>query len=396
MKQTLVALTFTLLSPVLMAADDPLQVWIDRPVGDVFVHGAVTIEVAVSGLGADKASVEFVVDGVSLGTMVQRPFHLKVDVGNENIEHTFEAIARTPDGGAARSSVRTPILQVDDQLELTLQQFYVTATESGRRVLDLERTDFRVVEEGEEQNIVTFERGDVPLTSVLLLDCSLSMTGEPLDAALEGASLFLDGMNDLDETMLMLYSDRLLRASNFTGDPAELGSALTEVDASGGTSINDHLYLALKKLDSRQGRSVVVLFSDGTDVHSVLSMADVAKKVRRSQALIYWIYLRLRPGEDVDKVPTYMATWRNVEASQDEFRKLRQAVQDSGGRVQVVDELDELDDAFVGIMRELREQYVIGYYPSDPSPDGEWRDVKVRVNRGGVKVRAREGYGSAW
>lgn len=396
MKHRVLVLILVLIAPAVLPANDALQVWIDRPVGDVFVHGPVSIEVAVSGAEADKASVEFLVDGVSLGTMVQPPFRIKVDVGADNVEHDFEVIARTPSGATARTSVRTPILQVDDQLELTLQQFYVTATESGRRVLDLDRSDFRVVEEGEEQAIVTFERGDVPLTSVLLLDCSLSMTGEPLEAALDGASLFLDGMNDLDETMLMLYSDQLLRASEFTGDAAELESALTDVDAFGGTAINDHLYLALKKLDSRQGRSVVVLFSDGTDVHSVLSMAEVAEKVRRSQALIYWIYLRLRPGESQDKVPTYMATWRNVESSQNEFRKLRQAVQESGGRVEVVDDLDSLDDAFVGIMRELREQYVIGYYPSDPSPEGKWHDVKVRVKRGGVKVRAREGYGSAW
>jgi hypothetical protein len=278
---------------MLAAADEPLQVWIDHPVGDEFVSGPVQIVVAVSGTEAAKASVELVVDGVSIGTLVKPPFRVKVDVGLENVEHEFEAIARTPSGAEARTRVRTPMLQVDDQLELTLQQFYVTATEGGKRVLDLERDDFRVVEEGEEQSIVTFERGDVPLTSVLLLDCSLSMNGEPLSAALEGASLFLDGMNDLDETMLMLYSDRLLRSSEFTGDPELLEEALSDVDASGGTAINDHLYLALKKLDARQGRSVVVLFSDGTDVHSVLSMTDVAEKVKRSQALIYWIYLRL-------------------------------------------------------------------------------------------------------
>jgi VWFA-related protein len=121
-------------------------------------------------------------------------------------------------------------------------------------------------------------------------------------------------------------------------------------------------------------------------------MAEVAEKVRRSQALIYWIYLRLKPGESVDRVPTNMGTWRNIDAMQDEFRRLRQAVNESGGRVQVVDHLDELDDAFVGIMRELREQYVIGYYPSDPPEDGSWREVKVRVKRSGARVRAREGY----
>ncbi len=371
---------------------DELEVWIDRPVGDQFVHGPVQIEVAVSGKQAEGAVVELLLDGKSLGTLVRPPFRLQVDVGNENVAHEFEAIAKAGGGVTARTSVRTPKLKVDDQLKLSLQQFYITTSGSGGRVLDLERDDFRVVEEGREQTIVTFERGDVPLTSVLLLDCSLSMTGKPLEAALEGATHFLAGMNELDETMLMLYSDRLLRASDFTGTPDELRAALTGVEASGGTAINDHLFLALKKLDARQGRSVIVLFSDGTDVHSVLSMAEVAEKVRRSQALIYWIYLRLDPGESPDKVPSYMATWRDIAASQNEFKLLRQAVEESGGRVQVVDHLEELDDAFVGIMQELREQYVIGYYPSDPAAAGSWREVKVRVKRPGVKVRAREGY----
>ncbi len=380
-----------LLAAAPVAAED-LQVWIDHPVGDEFVHGVVSFVVAVSGEQTEGATVEFAVDGRSLGTMIRPPFKVDVDVGNDNVSHEFVAIARARGGLEARTTVLTPKLMVDEALQLNLQQFYITASNSSGRVLDLERDDFRVVEEGKEQQIVTFERGDVPLTSVLLLDCSLSMTGEPLEAALEGASLFLDGMNELDEAMVMLYSDSLLRASDFSASRDTLRDALAGVGASGGTAINDHLYLALKKLDPRQGRSVIVLFSDGSDVHSVLSMSEVAEKVRRSQALIYWIYLRLRPGESVDKVPTYMATWRNMEASQSEFRLLRKAVEESGGRVQVVDHLEELDDAFVGIMTELREQYVIGYYPSNSAKDGSWRDVKLRVKRSGVKVRAREGY----
>ena len=88
-----------------------------------------------------------------------------------------------------------------------------------------------------------------------------------------------------------------LGASDFTGDQETLRAALSEVDASGGTSINDHLFLALKRLETNQGRSVVVLFSDGADVHSALSMAEVLEKVRRSQSLIYWIYLRQRVGK---------------------------------------------------------------------------------------------------
>ncbi len=374
-----------------LSASD-LDVWIDHPVGDQFVADTVQLVIAVSGEQSANAVVEVIVDGESIGTLVKPPYTVNVDVGNENVEHEFTVVAKAPGGYTARTSVRTPKLHVDDALKLTLQQFYVTVGGSRGRVLDLERSDFRVTEEGVDQEIVTFERGDVPLTSVLLLDCSLSMKGEPLKAALEGASLFLDGMTEYDETMVMLYSDRLLRSSSFEGDPEKLASTLTDVSANGGTAVNDHLYLALKRLDERQGRSVAVLFTDGTDVHSVLEMADVAEKVRESQALIYWVYLRLRPGESEDKVPGYMATWRNLAATETEFRRLRSAVEESGGRVQVVDHLEDLDDAFVGIMKELREQYVIGYYPSDQSKDGDWREVKVRVKRSGTRVRAREGY----
>lgn len=390
MKRIALGLAAFLAAGILSAVE--LQVWIDSPPGDEFVYGIVDVVVAVSGDEAESAVVEFFLDGKSLGTMIKRPFRLAVDVGDENVSHDFKVVARTPTGATATATTTTPTLQVDDQMELNLQQFYITATDESGRVLDLDRSDFRIVEDGESQKLVTFERGDVPLTSVLLLDCSLSMTGRQLAAALEGASLFVKGMNELDETMVMLYSDRLLRSSEFSKDPEALRQALSGVAASGGTSINDHLFLALKQLDVRQGRSVVVLFSDGADVHSALSMSEVLEKVRRSQSLIYWIYLRQRAGDDEEKVPTYMTTWRSMDENANEFRRLRQAVSESGGRVQVVDDLEQLDEAFVEIMRELREQYVLGYYPTNEASDGEWREVRIRVKRSGVKLRAREGY----
>ncbi len=365
------------------------EVWIDYPTGEEFVHGLVEVVVVVTG-EEPVAAVDFFLDGTKVARLVQAPYRITVDVGIENVEHSFRVVALSPGGTSAESTVRTPMLTVDEAIELRLQQLYVTVSRNDQRVLGLERGDFRVTEAGERQKIVTFERGEVPFTAALLLDCSLSMKGERIVAALEGAALFLRGMEALDESKLLLFSDRLLRETPFAGDGEELVAFLEGVRASGGTAINDHLFLALKRLEQRQGRRVVVLFSDGADVHSVLSMREVVEKVRKSQALIYWIYLR--DPADGEDVPEYSSSWRDIEANREEFKLLRQAVAESGGRIQVVDRLEELEGAFAEILAELREQYVLGYYPSDPRRDGSWREVKVRVERPGVQVRSRGGY----
>jgi len=364
-----------------------IEVWIEKPRSAKMVSGVV--EIVARAAGDEKvAVVKFIVDGVEVGEITRSPFAIKVDVGDQNKEHEFRVIARSVDGTTATSIVVTPALTVDDSLEIELQQLYVTVTEANRRVLDLESDDFRIFDDGVQQTIVTFESGEVPLTAAVLLDCSLSMKGDRLAAALHGAEVFLQGMNSLDRAMVMLFSDRLLRQTEFTEDQETLNRAVTDVAAAGGTSINDHLFMALSRLETEQGRRVVVLFSDGSDVQSVLPMAEVLQKARRSQALIYWIQLR-EPGES--DVPSYTTPWRDVEANREEFMTLKETVVESGGRVEAAESIDALDEAFAGILSELREQYVIGYYPSRAVGDGSWHDVKVRIQKHG-SVRTREGY----
>ena len=367
-----------------------IEVWIDKPRSTKFVFGDVEFEAKVQ---ADErvAAVALYLDGTKLGEFVSPPYRLLVDVGFDNVEHEFKVVARTVSGETASAVMVTSALHVDDVVEVELQQLYVTVSQGNRRVLDLEREDFRIRDDGKRQEIVTFERGDVPITATLMLDCSLSMEkAERLANALQGASVFLSGMNPLDRAMVMLFSDRLLRATEFSGDQDSLSQALQEVRAVGGTAINDHLFMALSRLELEQGRRVVVLFSDGDDVHSVLPMAEVLQKARSSQALIYWIFLR-EPGA-TNELRKYTTSWRDVDANLEEERLLRETIRESGGRIEVVEDIAVLDEAFAGILAELREQYVLGYYPSEDRADGKWHDVKVRVDRAGVSVRARQGY----
>lgn len=368
----------------------PIEVWIDKPRSTKFVFGDVDFEATVKS-EEPVAAVEFYLDGKKLAEFVNPPYRMLVDVGFDNVGHEFSVVARTVAGETASSVMVTSALQVDEMVDVELQQLYVTVTENNQRVLDLNRGDFRITDKRKRQEIVTFERGDVPITASVVLDCSLSMEkGERLAAALQGARVFISGMNPLDRAMVMLFSDRILRITEFGDDRAPLLQALDDVHAAGGTAIHDHLFLSLARLEMEQGRRVVVLFSDGEDVTSVLSMRDVIQKARSSQALIYWIFLR-EPGAD-DEVRTYNTSWRNEDANLEEAKMLRQSIRESGGRIEVVEEIEALNDAFAGIMAELREQYVIGYYPSDDHGDGRWHDVKVRVDRPGTKVRTREGY----
>ena len=109
-------------------------------------------------------------------------------------------------------------------------------------------------------------------------------------------------------------------------------------------------------------------------------------KVRRSDTLIYWIRLQNRPRE------SFSSAWRDFEGNRREWQGLERAVKESGGRIENLQDVDGFEDAFESIMRELREQYVLGYYPSHRRLDGSWRSVRVRVRQPGVRVRFRAGY----
>lgn len=142
----------------------------------------------------------------------------------------------------------------------------------------------------------------------------------------------------------------------------------------------------MKEIDSRHGRQVVILLSDGLDIESVLDMKDVAWKSGRMQSLIYWI----RPPGGADLDHTYGSVWRDPEAHRREIEDLERVVRSSGGRIREIGHIDDAAVAFREILQELREQYVLGYYPSNNRNDGAWHTVEVRSK--GVQARARGGY----
>ncbi len=391
MRRILLAIsTISLALAVATVAEELISVSILRPDPHVAAIGRIVVEASVYSPEPIER-VEFYLDGSRIGEAGEPPYEVELDLGESLGAHRFDVVAYGESGATGKASLVTPPLAVDDQVSVRLHQLYVTVTDGeGDRVLDLGLEEFEVLDERRSQEIITFATGEIPFTAAVLVDASVSMKGRKLEAALEGARTFFQGMRPLDVGRLLVVSDRLLHGTPFTTFPDVLAAGLGRVQARGGTALNDHLYLALKQLEDRQGRRLVLLLSDGVDSHSVLSMAEVEDVSRRAQVLIYW--LRLPFSDDHTLPPRISTPWRDAEGYERELERLERTVLESGGRIQQLQSAVDLNQAFQSILEELRDQYALGYYPDSPRHDGSWRRVEVRVRRSGLEQRSRSGY----
>lgn len=388
----LILLLFVLALPA--AAQLPPRVVILQPVATAPAFGATEIVLDVEPGGTRISEVEVFFDNVRVGVLERPPWRLMVDAGQENQEHHVETVVHDARGATATAEVRTPRLQVDDEIDVNLQQLFVTVENGGRHQEGLTREDFTILEDGVPQTISTFEGGDIPFTAVLLLDASASMSGDRLRTALDGARSFVQSMNRLDEAKVLLFSDELRAETPFTSVPSILTLGLGDVQAGGGTALNDALYLGLKRLETRLGRKVLILLSDGIDIDSVLPMEQVRAIARRNQVVLHWLWLR-REGEQEGALvaPQYFSAWRDAEGHQAERAHLRAAVLESGGRIEPLDGIGQLRGKLDSILHELRDQYVLGYSPTNHRGPGTWHKIELRLRNGsGMKVRTQEGY----
>jgi VWFA-related protein len=138
---------------------------------------------------------------------------------------------------------------------------------------------------------------------------------------------------------------------------------------------------------------VVVLLSDAIDSQSALGMHHVLPSARRSQAIIYLIRTHTdKEGAISGEAPRATSPWRDSQGHLAEFRQLLSLVRESGGRVIDVGSPTGIETAFSEVISELRDHYVLGYYPNNQRGDGRWHKVRVKVSRPDVDLRTSSGY----
>lgn len=386
------------LAPVLLlaaalaaAAQAATTVTIVNPAGDRPVFGAIDLEVAVESTDPVSEVVMFV-DGSLVARWSKPPYRLRWDAGQHNAEHQFVAEATTLFGKRIRATRTTPAIEVGEEVEVALIQVYArVTTRTGKRppVRPSKPSDFLVLDDkGRPLSVTTVSDGEVPISAAVLLDASESMKGEPFRRAVAGAKSAAGLLKGEDEVMIALFSDRLLRASEFTADRASLNSALQDVEAAGGSAVFDHLYFGLNRLGTRLGRPVVILLSDGEDVTSTLDADDIRWRTRRSQATLYWV--RIEPEGGVAR--RYATFWRDQDVCEAGIETLEASVKESGGAIVSIKSVEELSTALIQIFDDLRSQIVVGFHPEDRRHDGSWRPIRVGMADPGLSVSARAGY----
>jgi VWFA-related protein len=258
--------------------------------------------------------------------------------------------------------------------------------EDGQLVQDLPQENFQVFEDGVEQNIQFFSRGELPLRMVILIDTSGSMR-ERMQLAQEAAVQFVRSLEPGDEVQVVEFNDRVLTLAEFTDDFDQVEAAIRQTQAVGATSLYNAMYVSLKDLhrngsgaDVELDRRAMVVLSDGNDTKSVLGFEDVKEQARKGSVVIYAISLRANE-EDLKK-----DKYRNAKYELDMLAR------ETGGVSYAPLKIQDLAGVYEQIEFELKTQYSLGYVSTNPASDGAWRRLQVISKAPGTEIRARTGY----
>src|SRR5579862_2421410 len=267
-----------------------------------------------------------------------------------------------------RSSERADFGSKPIQVDVQFALVNVTVTDGYERlVTGLEKDNFHVFEDGVPQEIVSFSSEDVPTSIGIVLDMSGSMS-DKVDKARQAAVQFLGTANPRDEFFLVSLNGQAELTTRFTSSIDELQNRMMFSTAKGETALLDGIYLGLSQMRlAHNGRQALLVISDGGDNHSRYSESDIRNLVKESDCQLYSI--GVFDANDMGRTleeqrgPTLLA----------EIAEL------TGGRVFPVASLNDLPDIATKIGTELRNQYVLGYKPSDARHDGSWRKIKVKL-----------------
>jgi Ca-activated chloride channel homolog len=324
--------------------------------------------------------------------------------------------AQSPTGNNEPEEVEAgDVIRVDT----TLVTLPVSVTDrNGRYIPNLAREDFRLWEDGVEQQVAFFASVDKPFSLVLMLDTSGS-TRFRIEEIQDAAIAFVNQLRADDQVMVVSFDDDVRVLSDFTSNRGRLRDAIRRTQTGNGTRLYDAVDLVInQQLNGVSGRKAVVLFTDGVDTTS--RRASYESNVRDAEevdALIYPVqydtYSDVNSGgstrpstSPIDILAQILSGRRGgrggrsggggIGSSRSDYeqanRYLRELAVRTGAKQFQADSTSNLAYAFGSVAEELRLQYSLGYYPKNPPLQGERRQVRVRVNQPNLAVRARDSY----
>ena len=274
---------------------------------------------------------------------------------------------------------------------------------NGLYIPGLRQTEFKIFEDGKEQEIAYFGTQDKPFTVALLIDTSPS-TAYRIEEIHRAAWAFVQLLEPNDSVIVIEFNNDVMVRTKATTDRDKILKAINKTDFEQGTSLYTAVDEALRKqLGKISGRKAVVLFTDGVDTTSRKNTYDTTLNyAEESDSLIFPIYYNTFYENRQRQTSTFPDIWGQQQpiargTSAQEYALGKKYLEDladaTGGRVFRPESTPGgLTAAFEGIAEELRRQYNIGYVPTDEGKVGQRKQIKVRVDRPNLIVRSRDSY----
>ena len=258
--------------------------------------------------------------------------------------------------------------------------FVTVADAQGRLVPDLTKDDFEILDNDKPQPIIYFENIIQPITVVVMLDTSGSMTGS-ISLLKDAAEQFLLRLLPADQGRVGAFNDKIQISAHFTKNRDELIGDVKELDFGNGTRLWDAVLLSLDELKGIEGRRVVLVFTDGDDTESKARLGTTIDRARVDDAMVYAIGLE----------SNFFNGQRMVRSEPDSG--LKKIADETGGGYFELKKTADLAPTFTRVAQELHAQYVMGFTPMQL--DGKVHKLSVRVKKPGMTARARRSYVAA-
>ncbi len=287
------------------------------------------------------------------------------------------------------------------KVQTALVNVFVTVRDKSHFIINnLKQEDFKIFEDGQEQKVAYFSKEvNLPISLAILVDTSGSQV-DVLGAEQDAASRFVHRvLRKTDEALVMSFDLDIDLLADFTEDTSLLENAIRKtvinVDGSGaggttgtipsgsngGTDFYDAVYLAAHdKLTGEAGRKAIIALTDAEDTGSKLKVQDAIEAAQRSDSVVHVLLI-----SDVGFYYRQMMGYGGSGVA-------KKMADETGGRVIEVHNNKSLEQAFDELSDELRQQYVLGYYPTNAKRDGAFRKIKIEINRPDLKILARRGY----
>jgi len=257
--------------------------------------------------------------------------------------------------------------------EVRVVEIHVAVFDRRQRpIRGLMKSDFELIDHNRRREIEIFESEESPITLGLLLDVSGSML-EAIPALKRAVAELIEQLRLDDQAAIFAFNERLMLVADFSTDRSGITEALRRLRPAGRTALFDAVALAMQRLAARSGKKALVMFTDGKDNSSALSLQSAVRRAR------------------IESIQTHTVAQGEALQSRALVATLEEIARLTGGLSFRVRKAQEMREVFAEISKDLSASYLLGF-TAHPGK-GEWRPLKVIVrNHPGARVRCREGY----